>query len=143
MFKAEDYYSLNEEVAAAAAAATAAQQLLGGAQINFPSNQRRGSGVVPGQSTGLRPRNGRKEQISQLPVTFPEDDNSRNGNDINGFQDASAFNGQNFPRDNIPIQVRGGNIPNTAVPNKITLKLRSSSGKNGRKGLFKRRKNGF
>jgi len=134
--QAEDYYALNEEVAAAAAAASAAQSLLGGAQINFPSQQLRGSGVVPGQSTGLIPRNGRKDQIAQLPVVFPEDDNSRNGNGINSFQ------GQNFPRDNIPIQIRGGNsLPNTAIPNRITLKLKSSSGKNGRRGLFKRRKN--
>ena len=133
--QAEDYYSLNEEVAAAAAAASAAQKLLGGAQINFPSSQQRGSGVIPGQSSGFRPRNGRKDQISQLPVVFPEDDNARSGNGIN---DASSFQGQNFPNDNIPIQIRGGG--NTAVPNRITLKLKS---RNGRKGIFKKRKNGL
>lgn len=131
--QAEDYYSLNEEVAAAAAAASAAQKLLGGAQINFPSSQQRGSGVIPGQSSGFRPRNGRKDQISQLPVVFPEDDNTRNGNGIN-----DDFQGQNFPNDNIPIQIRGGG--NTAVPNRITLKLKS---RNGRKGIFKKRKNGL
>jgi len=140
--QAEDYYALNEEVAAAAAASTAAQKLLGGAEIQFPSRQIKGSGVIPGQSSGLRPRNGRRDQISQLPVVFPEDDSSRSGNGINAFQDDTPFLGlsQGFPQDNIPIQLRGGgNIPaNTAIPNRITLKLKSSSGKNGRRGLFRK-----
>jgi len=128
--QAEDYYYLNEEVAAAAAAASAAENLLGGAQIRLPSSQNRGSGVIPGQAPAFRPRNGRKDQIAQLPVVFPEEENSRSGNSVSDddiFQD-----------DNIPVQVRGGG--NTAVPNRITLKLKS---RNGRKGIFKKRRNGF
>jgi len=131
--QAEDFYYLNEEVAAAAAAATAAKELLGGAQIKFPSSQQRGSGVVPGQASGLRPRNGRKDQIAQLPVIFAEEENPNSGNGIN---DVSSLQGQNFPSDRIPVQVRGGG--NAPLPNRITLKLKS---RNGRKGIFKKRKN--